>query len=333
RIDVDQIDCDFLVCSAHKFFGPDGLGLLYGKAAQLQTLPAWRGGGGMIEQVTLEHSHYASAPHKFEAGSPALAAIAGLAATLKFLGEQDRPAWQRHEENLCKQLHAGLAQYPSIRCYSRPDNNVGIAAFSVIEQEKNQELADFLDQRDIALRSGHHCTAPLLKALGCQTVLRASIAPYTSERDIQQLLQAIADFFQQQSIVGGSGPELDPKRSETIDIARNWQQRQKLILQWGASIASKAELRQDCRRIKGCEAALWLQADLIDGHYTFRHDSDSRLVRGLAALILTWVNGSDAETIKTYDFETQLQQLGLSKHLSPSRSNGIAALITRLRSL
>lgn len=348
-INVQTLDCDFLLCSGHKFYAPTGIGLLYGKPEKLNGLTPTRGGGGMIENVELLNSRYTDAPHRFETGSPNTAAIAGLRAAIEFIEQWSYEDIKLHEESLCTQLHLGLKAL-NIRCISQAEHNLGIASFTLDDADKNLELADYLDQQDIAIRAGHHCTQPLLKQRELSSVLRASVAPYNNQEDIARLLNTIAQWQKEEAALTEThstqthaaqkenepeitGTELSSERAENVASARSWPQRQKLILRWGSDIEQKDELRQDVYQLKGCESALWLKAQELDGHWQFEHDSDSRLIRGLAALVLSWVNMSTSKDIQAVDFKQKLQALGLEKHLSQSRANGIAALTQRLQQL
>lgn len=347
KIDVQALDCDFLCCSAHKLYAPSGLGILYGKTAQLEKLPPWQGGGEMILQVDYHRSSYNHAPHKFEAGTSALASIHGFGAALTFMSGYSTRQIEQHEQYLLTALFKGIESLPSVTLLSPQENNLGVAAFFTKEAGKNNELADFLDMNDIAIRNGHHCTQPLLKQLGHNGVLRASIAPYNTIEDTNVLLNAIEKWqahdkllvpapaiqLTTNSDVPSTAKELSLESLETVFKAKNWQQRQKALLLWGNEIARKPELQKDECRIQGCESALWLQLEKIDGCYFFKLDSDARLIRGLAALTLSLVNGLNRAEIQSFDFEQAFAPLHLTQHLSPSRSNGIHALVQHLKDL
>jgi len=348
KIDVQALDCDFLCCSAHKLYAPSGLGILYGKAAQLEKLPPWQGGGEMILEVDYHRSSYNRAPHKFEAGTSALASIHGLGAALRFMSQYSTKNIEEHEQNILSDILNGIESLPSITLLSPKENNLGVAAFFTKEVGKNNELADFLDINDIAIRNGHHCTQPLLKQLGHNGVLRASIAPYNTIEDANLFLNAIEQWQAQDKLLVPSSDvkltksgkqlcaakeELSSEYLEAVLSAKGWQQRQKSLLLWGNKIARKPELQKDEYRIQGCESALWLQFDKIDGRYFFKLDSDARLIRGLAALTLSLVNGLNRAEIRSFDFEQAFEPLHLAQHLSPSRSNGIHALVQHLKDL
>jgi len=330
-IDIKKIGCDFLVCSAHKFYGPNGVGLLYGKAERLALLPPWQGGGEMISQVSLESSQYAPAPHKFEPGTSALADIAALTATFDFLQQQPHEQLQAHEKELCDYLHQQLANLPELVLHSRADNNLGIASFSCAGKEL--ELAYFLDQHDIAIRAGHHCTQPLLAKLGCDNLLRASIAAYNSKTDIKRLVQAIRQWLQSGEATPAVTQQQEPFNVDQLLALNGWQARYKGILRWGGRIGSDPAIRNDEQLISGCESQLWLAWEKNQQRYNFRFDSDSRLIRGLAALCISLVEDKSRQEILALDFKSIFKQLGLDQHLSPSRNNGIYGLVQKIQSI
>ncbi|GAA6153855.1 aminotransferase class V-fold PLP-dependent enzyme [Pseudoteredinibacter isoporae] len=338
-VNVEALGCDFLCFSAHKMYGPEGLGVLYGKHTLLDNLPPLLSGGGMIQHVDLEESRYLEAPHRFEAGSPATAAIAGFHAALDFFAQWPQDSIKQHKQALCRYAHQGLQQFHQIKLFSHAHNPAGIVCFSLQEQELNIELADFLDRHGIAIRQGHHCTQPLLQSMKQSSLLRASIAPYNTQEDIDALLRACDAFLKSQEQLRQTAPnsptkkELNPQRAKVISGKMGWQQRQKQLILWGKEIAIKAEIRKERYLIPGCESALWLHAKRRNGYWHFRHDSDARLIRGVAALILSWVDGRSTSEIHAFDFAQAIEELQLENYLSPSRSNGIHSLINYLRNL
>lgn len=339
-IDVQSLDCDFLCFSAHKMYGPDGLGILYGKSQHLDALAPLMTGGGMIEKVESTYSTFLSAPHRFEAGSPATAAIKGFHAALDFVQQWTITQRQQHTQSLCLMAHQGLEQLPQIDILSQADNPAGIVCFSMQQQELNIELADFLDRQGIAIRQGQHCTQPLLRSLKRKSLLRASIAPYNNQDDINAFLQSCGDFIHHQKSIESNRPskparksELDLQRANDIALNSSWQKKQKQIILWGKDIARKEDIRIEHYIIPGCESTLWLQSQCLDQRWYFRHDSDARLIRGLAALILSWVEGLTTQEINHFDFSSALDEMQLRHHLSPSRSNGIYRLIEHVQAL
>ncbi|WP_334079022.1 aminotransferase class V-fold PLP-dependent enzyme [Microbulbifer sp. M83] len=336
-LDVQAIGCDFLVCSAHKFYGPTGIGLIYGREQWLAAMPPWQGGGEMITGVGLYHSDYAGLPHRFEAGTSSLAGIAALGATLEFLGQQDRPGMAAHEQALLARLHEGIAALPGLRLLSQPQHNLGVTAFAP-ETGEATDLMHWLDGRDIAVRVGTHCAQPLLRAAGSGPTVRASVAAYNTFAEIEALLLAVADYLQlDQSLVSVEGAgsrwsadELGALQLERLAAQRSWQDRYRELLRWGKSISGKPEIRRPENMVRGCEADAWLVHREEAGRHYFAFDSDSRVVKGLAALLLSQVNGREAGEILGRDLSGLFTELGLARHMSESRSNGFHALLQRI---
>jgi len=350
-LDVKQLDCDFLVCSAHKFYGPTGIGLLYGRSRALAELPPWLGGGEMIEQVQLESSTYAAPPHRFETGTSALAAIAGLDAAFDFLQRLDRAAMVAYETALTTYLHQQLGTVTGINLLTRSANNLGIAA--LVPDERSgltpTDLAHLLDEKDIAVRVGHHCAQPLLRSLEMAATVRVSIAAYNTRDDIDCLTAALREildgcgFLQPAVPVVCAEPEsgadtdvfaadvdaLSSLSLEHLKQAKGWQARYRQLMKWGDVISAKPAIRQPANLVPGCESAAWLIHSQKGGTHRFAIDSESRVVKGLAALLLVLIDGRRRDQVELVRLETTFAELGLDKHLSPSRSNGFRALLNK----
>ncbi|MBB3060783.1 aminotransferase class V-fold PLP-dependent enzyme [Microbulbifer rhizosphaerae] len=335
-VDVQRIGCDFLVCSAHKFYGPSGIGLLWGREALLEAMPPWQGGGEMIAEVDLYSSTYAELPHKFEAGTSPLAAIAGLGAALDFLADWDRDAMAKHEQQLLQQLHGEIASLPGLRLYSQPQHNLGILAFAPVSGSA-ADLMHWLDEKDIAVRVGHHCAQPLLRAAGETATVRASLAAYNTEADVLAFVDALREYLALEDSTDAfpEAPawqvdDLSALQVELLASQRNWQNRYRELMRWGKAIGSKPEIRRSQNLVRGCESDAWLVHRVEEGRHYFALDSDSRVVKGLGALLLSQVDGATAEEIRALDLKKLFAELGLARHLSQSRSNGFYALLRQV---
>lgn len=334
-VDVQALNCDYLVGSAHKFYGPTGVGFVYGKASALATLPPWQGGGEMIETVTLDGSVYASAPHRFEAGTSSLAAIAGLGAALDFLAGWDRRALHAHECELLTLLHDQLAQLPFVHVLTQAENNLGLAVFvpSADCPLSAVDIAHWLDEHDIAVRVGHHCAQPLVDSLGMGPALRISLAGYSCQQDVARLIDALQALPME--VATGSTQESanelfsDPQASLSLaDLSdQGWQQRYRRLMKWGDTLMPKPSIRLPENVVKGCESQAWLLHRCIDGRHEFAIDSEARVVKGLSVLLLLLVQGRRTEEINRAALQQTFIDYGLDKHLSVSRSNGFAALV------
>lgn len=189
-IDVQALDCDFLVFSAHKIYGPTGVGILYGKKALLEHMPPYQGGGEMIQEVTLTDTTYNELPYKFEAGTPNIAGIVALKAAISFIKEIGYARIRTHEDKLLAYIHASLGQVPKVQLFGSPADSTCIAAFA-IEGLHHLDVGMLLDAHGIAVRTGHSCTQPLMDRLGISGIVRASMAIYNTEEEIKQLAEVV----------------------------------------------------------------------------------------------------------------------------------------------
>jgi cysteine desulfurase/selenocysteine lyase len=196
-VDVQQIDCDWLVASGHKMCAPTGIGFLYGKLELLESMPPFFGGGEMIAEVYLDHSTYAELPHKFEAGTPAIGEAIALGAAIDYLTNIGMDKIHAYEAELTAYLFQQLEQIPQVRIYGpKPDANgkgrAALAAFTTAAVHAN-DLSTLLDQEGIAIRSGHHCTQPLHRHLGLPASARASLSFYNTREEIDIFIKALKE--------------------------------------------------------------------------------------------------------------------------------------------
>ncbi len=188
-VDVGALGCDFYAFSGHKVFGPTGIGVLWGRAALLEAMPPWQGGGEMVASVDLAGARYREPPFRFEAGTPDIAGAVGLGAALRYLRGLDRSAVAAHERALHARLLAGLDASGIVRVLGRPE--LALAAFEV-DGVSPHDLATVLDRDGIAIRSGHHCAEPLHRSLGVASSARASLALYNTPEEIDLLVAGLA---------------------------------------------------------------------------------------------------------------------------------------------
>lgn len=189
-IDVQQMQCDFLVLSGHKMYGPTGIGLCYGREALLAKLDPYQTGGEMIDVVTFTAATFKAPPYGFEAGTPNMAGAVGWHRAIDFVGKIGWSEIMAHEQSLLAMLDAGLDAIPEVRRYSCAPNKTAVASFAVHGCHP-QDIATLLDTFGVAVRSGHHCTMPLMTVLGVPGLVRASLGVYTQPEDITQLLEAL----------------------------------------------------------------------------------------------------------------------------------------------
>jgi cysteine desulfurase/selenocysteine lyase len=190
-IDVKALDADFYVFSAHKLYGPTGLGVLYGKAEILAAMPPYQGGGEMIARVTKEKITWNEPPHRFEAGTPAILEVIGLKAAIDWLSQFDRSEVVAHEHALYQRAYDRLTQINSLRVHGTAPGKGSILTFSLGSAHAH-DVAQILDRYNVAVRAGTHCAEPLMTRLGVTSTVRASIALYNTEEEIDVLAEAVA---------------------------------------------------------------------------------------------------------------------------------------------
>jgi cysteine desulfurase/selenocysteine lyase len=188
-VDVAAMGCDFYVFSAHKLYGPTGIGALWVRAAILDAMPPWQGGGAMIDRVTFARTTYAAPPARFEAGTPAIIEAIGLGAAVDYVSAIGVSAIHAHEVALVRQVREELGRMNSVRLFG-PEDSAGIVSFA-LEGVHPHDLGTILDEEGVAIRAGHHCAQPLMDHLGVPATARASFGIYNDETDIAALIRGI----------------------------------------------------------------------------------------------------------------------------------------------
>ena len=190
KVDVRAWDVDFFTLSSHKMYGPTGLGVLYGKRDRLEALPPYQGGGEMIATVTLEESTYAGLPHKFEAGTPHIEGIIGFGAALKFINEVGIEAIAAHEKELLEYATQECSEIEGFRVIGDAKNKASVLSF-VVDGTHPYDLGVLLDQQGVAVRTGQHCTQPIMDAFCIDGTARASFAMYNTKEEIDLFKAAL----------------------------------------------------------------------------------------------------------------------------------------------
>lgn len=189
-IDVQDMDCDFFAFSAHKLYGPTGTGVLYGKKQILEAMPVFLGGGEMIKEVTFEKTTYNDLPYKFEAGTPNIADVIAFKTALQFIQDTGKDKIRKHEQDLLLYATGLLEKIPGLRIIGRAKEKVSVISF-VIEKAHPQDIGILLDNRGIAVRTGHHCAEPLMQCYNIPGTIRASFAVYNTREEIDELVAGI----------------------------------------------------------------------------------------------------------------------------------------------
>jgi cysteine desulfurase/selenocysteine lyase len=189
-IDVQDLDCDFYCISSHKMFGPTGTGIVYGKKELLEKMPPYMGGGEMIKDVRFAKTTFNDLPYKFEAGTPNIADVVALKEAVTFIDELGKENIAIHEDNLLKHLQERLKELPRVRLVGTSAHKVSVQSF-IVEDIHHFDVGQMLDARGIAVRTGHHCTQPLMDSLGLEGTVRASFSVYNTIEEIDTLVEGL----------------------------------------------------------------------------------------------------------------------------------------------
>lgn len=347
-VDVQKLNCDFYLFSAHKMYGPTGLGVLYGRKALLSAMPPYQSGGEMIKTVSFDKTTFNQLPFKFEAGTPNIAAVVAFAETLLFIKQQE-PLINKLEVALLEHTWQQLSELPEVKFIFDCKPDTPIFSF-VIESHHNHDVAASLDSVGIAIRSGHHCAMPLMKTLNINGCLRLSLAAYNTIEEVDFFVNALqrivrsSDEKDQQSspakVKQHDEAKEEVKAPNEGDIikafagAKSWDEKHRVIMLLGKGFQRmNKENRTSDNLIHGCESLAWLEVNEHNGTFEFNADSDAKVIRGLLAIVLAVVTGKTADEIKHINFETYFTSLGLIQHLSPSRGNGLRAIVEKVQQL
>ncbi|ANG65262.1 selenocysteine lyase [Marinobacterium aestuarii] len=345
-IDVQALGCDFFVFSGHKVFGPTGIGALWARESLLDAMPPWQAGGEMIEHVSFKGTRFAGLPFKFEAGTPNIAGVIGLDAAIGYLQQFDRSALEAHEMQLLTRALELCSAIPGFSSVGTAPRRVSLMSFC-IDGMHQQDLALLLDQQGIAVRAGHHCAMPLMQRLGLPGTLRASFAFYNTLAEVEHfaaVLKQIVLEHQAPAPRDNAPPKPGPQSQQSpqqeapelaaaallqrLDASRGWQARYREIMLLGKNLpALDVAQRSDSNRLHGCESHVWLIVDYRGGKLWLQMDSDARVIRGLIALLLALFNGKRPQEILDFDLQGLFKRLQLMQHLSPSRGNGLKAIV------
>ena len=189
-VDVQALGCDFYVFTGHKLYGPTGIGVLYGREALLDVMPPYQGGGDMIRSVTFDKTTYADLPNKFEAGTPHIAGAVGLGAAIDYINSIGFERIAAHEQDLLTYGTAALSGVPGLRLIGTADHKASILSF-VLKGAHPHDVGTIVDGEGVAIRTGHHCTQPVMERFGVPATARASVAMYNTREEIDVLVGAL----------------------------------------------------------------------------------------------------------------------------------------------
>ncbi|MFQ3311545.1 MAG: cysteine desulfurase/selenocysteine lyase [Colwellia sp.] len=348
-IDVQLLACDFYVFSAHKMYGPTGVGVLYGKKALLESMQPYQGGGEMIKKVSFNQATtFNSLPFKFEAGTPNIAGIIAFAECIDFLIPfltDVKNSYSLYEQKLINYCYQALEKIEQVKFIVGGTPDVGVIAFTITGHH-NHDIAMSLDTYGIAIRSGHHCAMPLMAYLNLTGCLRVSLAAYNSFEEIDYFIASLKNILLEAALEQISQHEEEEVLSSlaTNEIeniitlfsnTKSWDSRHREIMLLGKTLPrlDKA-LRSDTTLISGCESLAWLKLEYTEqGIYMFTADSDAKIIRGLLVIVLAAYNKKTAIQIHEFNINAYFSHLGLMQHLSPSRGNGLLAIVEKIKLL
>ena len=348
KVDVSDLDCDFYVFSAHKMYGPTGIGVLYGKQELLEQMPPYQAGGEMIKTVSFEQTTFNQLPHKFEAGTPNIAGVIALGAALEFLEQQDYSGLVTYETALKKYCFRQLSSIPALEFIVDEEPDIPIFSFTLTGHH-NHDIATALDSVGIAVRAGHHCTMPLMHYLNITGCIRLSLSAYNSMQEVDFVVQQLEKLTQTDvqslstssvnEIAEANFPQADRLTVDNIlslfAKAKSWDSKHREIMMLGKKqLPLAAKDKTPLSLISGCESHAWLVAnENTDGKFCFKADSDAKVIRGLLTIILAAVDNKTAAQIHAFDMNSYFSELGLLQHLSPSRGNGVRAIVQKIQQL
>lgn len=336
-VDVEDLGCDFYVFSGHKMFAPAGIGVLYGRQVLLDRLPPYQFGGEMIKKVSYTESEFQASPYKFEAGTPNVEGVLGLGAAIDFI-QSNKARIVKQETYMYRYLLDALKRINGITLYGDLENSISIQSFS-IEGCNTNDLGMLLNEQGIALRVGHHCAMPLMNALGVEGTLRVSLACYNTLRDIDKLIAALTLSVTQlteqatdNNIVVESHAEPLGEIANKILHVKSWEETYRQIMLAGKKLQRLDDTnRHLAKELFGCESQVWLICEIQRGRLSLYADSPSKIVRGLLAILFEPLEQLDPKEIHSFDLHAYMVKLGLAKHLSESRGNGINAVLQEIK--
>ncbi len=347
-VDVSALDCDFYLFSGHKMYGPTGVGVLYGKQKLLAKMPPYQAGGEMIKSVSFAQTTFNELPHKFEAGTPNIAGIIALGAAISFIEQHGHAALHAYETKLKKYCFEQLSTVKGLRFIVAEEPDIPVFSFTLAGQH-NHDVASALDSVGIAVRSGHHCAMPLMQYLNITGCVRISLSAYNNFQEIDFTVQQLQGLSQSIVPIANTvntlkAPEIEDSSSfvsnklTVTDIlamfakARSWDSKHREIMMLGKKhLPLLAEDKTEQSLISGCESHAWLVChEENNGLLRFKADSDAKVIRGLLAIILAAVDNKTAAQIADFDMDGYFSELGLLQHLSPSRGNGVRAIVEKI---
>jgi sulfur transfer protein SufE len=277
----------------------------------------------------LKKTTYNQLPFKFEAGTPNIAGVIGLGEAINWLSKLDQNLLHEHEQALFDKALDGCSQIKGFSRIGSPKQSVSLLSFTLKGQHQ-QDIGLMLDKRGIAVRTGHHCAMPLMNHLGLTGTTRASFAFYNTLDEVELFVTALDELNKPEQF--HAPVSIHTGLLQRLQQSRSWNERYREIMLTGKALPSMPQsLKVEANLVNGCESNTWLYHESNrSGNLVFNVDSDARIIRGLLALLMEIFNNKTPEQILAQDIEKLFIELELEKHLSPSRGNGLKAVVEKI---
>ncbi len=355
-IDVQDLGCDFYVFSAHKMYGPTGVGVLYGRESLLNQMTPYQGGGEMIDRVSFEYgTTYNQLPFKFEAGTPNIAGVVAFSKAIEFINGYLNGQLAQYEHGLTSHIMKRLSQFSEVNFIVQGYPDIPIISF-VVTGHHNHDIATALDSFGIAVRSGHHCAMPLMDYLMISGCIRVSLSAYNTLAEIDFFIEKlnlilVGDYSSLEidnnstnwhvNNIGSNKNKvlassmLNSASDEILALfkkSKSWDGRHRQIMLLSKQLDNMPdEQKNEMSLIKGCESLAWLTFSKdLEGNFSFQASSDAKVIRGLLVIVLAAFNHKNSQEIAQFNLDSYFDSLGLMQHLSPSRGNGVKAIVDKI---
>jgi len=340
-VDVQALDCDFYVFSAHKMYGPTGVGVLYGKKELLNHMTPYQTGGEMIKKVSFSGTTFNKLPFKFEAGTPNISGVVAFSKALNLIEQHQLNNNLAYKQTLIDHCYHELGNIDEVKFIVDGKPELPIFSF-VVNGEHHQDIASALDTYGIAVRSGHHCAMPLFESLKLDGCIRLSLAPYNTIEEIDFFIRCLNSILGKYSSADDClNSELEHKESNSLlalfDSAQGWDGKHREIMMLGKNFPRMSrEKRNEQTLVVGCESDAWLDLSVSklktnEKVVQISADSDAKIIRGLMAIVLAAYNNKTVDQILNFNIDEYFTKLGLKQHLSPSRGNGLLAIVDKIK--
>ncbi len=338
KTDVGALNCDFYAFSAHKVYGPTGVGILYGKKDLLMKMPPVNGGGDMIEKVSFSGTTYAKPPYRFEAGTPNIAGVIGLGAALDFFKTQSWEEIEEREAEICSRVVEQLSATEKVTIIGDPKKRMSAVSF-IVEGMSAMDVAVRLNQYGVAVRAGHHCCMPLMEALGIPGTVRASWSGYTSKEEIDVLGKALKEVVTQIGTAGEEKTELEFTKPSAQSVSAALieirelllsagDSRSEILLELGALHPHRIGLlRKLTPQVQGCMSEVRMLTKTTDDRLEIAADSNAEIVRGLLTIVEKVFSGQKKAEIKAFGPQNLFTELDLPGFVSMQRRTGLESVL------